>query len=182
MLFHDRSVHRLLDIDDPFLAKHHERTNYPENVKKKKGKNGNAVCSTRYHSHGALSREKDRSRMADLLSIMVESPDLAAKALNRLTNEVFTDVLTDRDRGLLSDLVHEFSFSAPDPSDADDSGKLAMNNDNINEYSQELCTLRILFWSLGLWNLGGGAGPWYTEQYLPVFTSVAHFNPSPNHT
>ena len=79
---------------------------------------------------------------------MAESADLVAKALNRLTDEAFTDVLTDRDRGSLSDLVHEFFCSAPDPSDADDSVKLAMNNDN-NEYSQKLCTLRVQFWSLG---------------------------------
>ena len=73
-------------------------------------------------------RENDRSRTADLLCIMAESADLVAKALNRLTDEAFTDVLTDRDRGSLSDLVHEFFCSAPDPSDAD-SGKLAMNNE-----------------------------------------------------
>ena len=59
---------------------------------------------------------------------MAESADLVAKALNRLTDEAFTDVLTDRDRGSLSDLVHEFFCSAPDPSDAD-SGKLEMNNE-----------------------------------------------------
>ena len=89
-----------------------------------------AVCSTRYHSHGALSQENDHSRKADLLCIMAESPDLVAKALNRLNDKVFTDILTDRNRGSLSDLVYRFLCSAPDPSDADDSSKLAMNNDN----------------------------------------------------
>ena len=51
---------------------------------------------------------------------MAESLDLVAKTLNRLTDRVFTDALTDRDRGSLSDLVHEFFCGAPDPSDADD--------------------------------------------------------------
>ena len=72
----------------------------------KKNKKGNAVRSTRYHIHDALLRENDRSRTADLLCIMAESADLVAKALNRLTDEAFTDVLTDRDRGSLLDLVH----------------------------------------------------------------------------
>ena len=50
--------------------------------------------------------------MADLC-ITAESAELVAKALNRLTNEAFTDVLTDRDHGSLPDLVHEFFFAAP---------------------------------------------------------------------
>ena len=66
----------------------------------------------RYHSHGALSRENDRSRTADLLCIMAKSAELVAKALNRLTDEAFTDVLTDRDRGSLSDPSMSF-FAAP---------------------------------------------------------------------
>ena len=74
--------------------------------------------------------ENDCSRTADLLCIMAESPDLVAKALNRPTDEVFTDILADRNRGSLSDLIYKLLYSAPDPSDADDSGKLAMNNDN----------------------------------------------------
>ena len=65
-----------------------------------------------------------------MLCIMAESPGLVAKALNRLTDEVSTDILTDRNRGSLSELVYRFLCSAPDPSDADESSKLAMNNDN----------------------------------------------------
>ena len=58
------------------------------------------------------------------LQIMAESTNLVAKALNRLTDNVFIDALTDHDRGSLSDLVQEYFCGAPDTSDADDdSGK-----------------------------------------------------------
>jgi len=57
---------------------------------------------------------------------MAECPDLVATALNRLTDRVFTDALTDRDRSSLSDLVEQFFCSTADGSEADqdDSGKL----------------------------------------------------------
>ena len=68
-----------------------------------------------------------------------------------------------------------FFCSAPDPTDADDSVKLAMNNDN-NEYSQKLCTLRVQFWSLGwLWNLGGGTG-----RYLSLHQLLTSIPPQPH--
>ena len=102
-------------------------------MSKKGGKNGNAACSTRYHSHGVLSQENDRSRTADLLCIMANSPDLVAKALNRLTDEVFTDVLTEFDCGSLLDLVYKLLCSAPNPSDADDSGKIMISSMNIHK-------------------------------------------------
>ena len=58
---------------------------------------------------------------------------LKEKTLNRLTERVFTNALTDSDRGSRSDLVQESLCGAPDADD--DNGKLAMNNDNNNEYS-----------------------------------------------
>ena len=58
---------------------------------------------------------------------MAGSADLVAKALNRLTDKAFTDVLTDRDAAHSWTSSMSFFCSAPDPSEADDSGKLAIN-------------------------------------------------------
>ena len=51
---------------------------------------------------------------------MAERADQVASALNRLTDQVFREALSDRDQDLLSDLVFEFFCHAPDA--ADDSG------------------------------------------------------------
>ena len=85
---------------------------------------------------------------------MAGSADLVAKALNRLNDKAFTDVLTDHDAAHSWTSSMSFFYSALDPSEADDSGKLAIINDDNNEYSQELCTLRVQFWSFGWLDLG----------------------------
>ena len=64
-----------------------------------------------------VSRE-NRARVLQLaIETMAEGSDQVASALNRLTDHVFTEALSDRDQSSLSDLVSEFFCQAPNPAD-----------------------------------------------------------------
>ena len=54
---------------------------------------------------------------------MAEATDRVALALNRLSDKVFMDALSDRDRGSMAELVAEFFCSAPDNPLDDDEGE-----------------------------------------------------------
>ena len=73
----------------------------------------------RYHGHQAslLGKESVVTQLA--IGIMAEGADQVASVPNRLTDRVFTNVLSDRDQSSLSELALEFFCHAPDSADAD---------------------------------------------------------------